>query len=290
MDNFSTFNISDIEARPLRVVILGGGFISGAVQKRLSELKTNFLLLRSNDLDLTKPESGSKLKGILKPSDKVLFIAARAPVKSEQMLIENLLMAKHVCEALREVSLEHLIYISSDAVYSDSEVPISESSVCSPDNLHGLMHLTREVMLKQVQKERFCILRPTLVFGKDDPHNGYGPNRFLRLAKENQDIVLFGEGEELRDHIWVEDVAEVIVRSILGQAYGILNIVSGKVVSFKEIAECVASREDTCSKVICTTRNSPMPHNGYREFDNLLFKRMFPDLERKDVLDWISME
>ena len=26
-------------------------------------------------------------------------------------------------------------------------------------------------------------LRPTLVYGENDPHNGYGPNMFLRLAK-----------------------------------------------------------------------------------------------------------
>jgi len=43
-----------------------------------------------------------------------------------------------------------------------------------------------------------AILRPTLVYGAGDPHNGYGPNRFRRLASANQPIVLFGEGEERR--------------------------------------------------------------------------------------------
>jgi nucleoside-diphosphate-sugar epimerase len=40
-----------------------------------------------------------------------------------------------------------------------------------------------------------------------DPHNGYGPNRFRRLAAAGQEIVLFGGGEERRDHVLVDDVA-----------------------------------------------------------------------------------
>ena len=43
-----------------------------------------------------------------------------------------------------------------------------------------------------------ALIRPTLVHGLDDPHNGYGPNRFRRLAATGREIVLFGEGEERR--------------------------------------------------------------------------------------------
>ena len=39
-------------------------------------------------------------------------------------------------------------------------------------------------------------LRPTLIYGTDDPHNSYGPNN-NRLATKNEDIILYGEGEEL---------------------------------------------------------------------------------------------
>ena len=50
-------------------------------------------------------------------------------------------------------------------------------------------------------------LRPTLIYGTDDPHNSYGPNSFYRLATKNEDIVLYGEGEELRDHVHIDDVS-----------------------------------------------------------------------------------
>ena len=39
-------------------------------------------------------------------------------------------------------------------------------------------------------------MRSTLIYGEGDPHNGYGPNRFHRLAAAGQEIVLFGEVPE----------------------------------------------------------------------------------------------
>ena len=54
-------------------------------------------------------------------------------------------------------------------------------------------------------------MRPTLIYGKKDPHNGYGPNKFLRKISSNQNIDLFGKGEERRDHVYIEDVVEVIL-------------------------------------------------------------------------------
>ena len=71
------------------------------------------------------------------------------------------------------------------------------------------MHLTREVMLRNEFSGPLTFIRPTLTYGIDDPHNGYGPNRFRRLAADGKDLVLFGEGEEQRDHVAVADIAEL---------------------------------------------------------------------------------
>ena len=73
------------------------------------------------------------------------------------------------------------------------------------------MHLIRENVLKNYFNEKLCILRPTLIYGKKDPHNGYGPNKFLRKISSNQNIDLFGKGEERRDHVYIDDVTGVIL-------------------------------------------------------------------------------
>ena len=172
----------------------------------------------------------------------------------------------------------HLIYISSDAVYADSDEPMTEASLAAPGSLHGVMHLTREVMLKnELASIPQAFVRPTVIFGPGDPHNGYGPNRFMRLGKAGQDITLFGEGEERRDHIFIEDVTEIVCRCVLHRAAGIVNVVSGTITSFKEIAELAAARFEPHVTVIGTPRVGAMPHNGYRAFDASLLARLFPD-------------
>ena len=129
------------------------------------------------------------------------------------------------------------MYLSSDAVYSDTKKKIDENSSTIPNSLHGIMHLTREIMFENLLKKRLCIVRPTLVYGQGDPHNGYGPNRFLRLIKKNGKISLFGKGEELRDHVWINDVSIAISKLIMKRKTGKFNLVTGKVISFNNIAK-----------------------------------------------------
>ena len=50
-------------------------------------------------------------------------------------------------------NISQLINISSDAVFADSKKLIHENSCKSPDNLHGLMHLQREIFFKNVLDE-----------------------------------------------------------------------------------------------------------------------------------------
>ena len=101
-----------------------------------------------------------------------------------------------------------LLYISSDAVYADDANPVTERSPLRPRRMHGMMHAARELMLRSELRQPFAVLRPTLIYGARDPHSGYGPNRFRRQAAKGEPITLFGEGEEKRDHVAVEDVAQ----------------------------------------------------------------------------------
>jgi nucleoside-diphosphate-sugar epimerase len=170
-----------------------------------------------------------------------------------------------------------VVYISSDAVYRDSKAPLTEQSCAEPASLHGAMHLTRELMLRSVVSAPLAVLRPSLLYGAADPHNGYGPNRFRRLAAAGQDIVLFGEGEERRDHVLIEDVAELIWRVLAHRSRGILNVATGEVRSFREIAERIAAMAAPAVAVRGSPRTGPVPHGGYRAFDAATCRAAFPD-------------
>ena len=166
-------------------------------------------------IDLTIPQSIDQLSKLISSKDTLVFVAAKAPVKNEEMLIYNLKMIETLCLAVKNKKINHMVYVSSDAVYSDSLEPISEESLKIPYNLHGIMHLTRENLIKNEISIPLAIVRPTLVYGEKDPHNGYGPNLFYRKILLNEDIQIFGNGEERRDHIFVDDVVEIICRVIL---------------------------------------------------------------------------
>ena len=115
-------------------------------------------------------------------------------------------------------------------------------TVCeSLASLHGVMHLAREIMFTSEVKAPLAILRPTLIYGAADPHNGYGPNRFWRLARSREPIRLFGKGEERRDHMSIDDVAELTTCVIYQRSAGALNIATGTGTSFREIARDGAS-------------------------------------------------
>jgi nucleoside-diphosphate-sugar epimerase len=264
--------------KPARVVVCGAsGFVGGAVASRLERDGIPVLRIGRKEADLAAPDAHDRLAALLRPGDAFVAAAARAPVKNADMLVENMVMARAMVRALSKASVAHVVNISSDAVYSDSDKPLTESSCASPGSLHGAMHLAREVIFRSEVKAPLATLRPSLLYGAADPHNGYGPNRFRRLAAKGEDIVLFGEGEERRDHVFIDDVAALVARVLCRRSTGVLNIATGEVHSFAELAGKIISLSKKAVRIKTAPRSGPMPHNGYRAFDIAACREAFPD-------------
>jgi nucleoside-diphosphate-sugar epimerase len=263
---------------PSRVVVIGAkGFVGGALVARLARDRIPTLALGRSELDLLQPGASDKLASLLKPTDSVVAVSAMAPVKNTRMLADNMALMLAMVEALARAPVAHVVNISSDAIYADGPLPLTEASPAAPTSLHGAMHAARELAFRAEVKAPQAHLRPTLIYGASDPHNGYGPNRFRRLAAEGKDIVLFGEGEERRDHVHIDDVAEIIARVLAHKSTGALNIATGEVHSFRAIAEQVVEISGRRVAIQGSPRSGPMPHNGYRPFDIAGCRRAFPD-------------
>jgi UDP-glucose 4-epimerase len=262
---------------PKRAIVLGAGFIGGRAADLMEQAGAATIRLGRRDLDLLAADASSRLTSVLRDGDVLVITSALAPCKTSTMLVQNARMIEAVCAALQRVAVGHVLYVSSDAVYRDSMEPLQEQSCAAPDSLHGAMHAARECMLKDAVAEKLAILRPTLVYGAADPHNSYGPNRFWRVAAEGRPVTLFGDGEERRDHVLVDDVAELIRHMVWQRSVGILNAVTGEVHSFRDVAELVVARFTPSPPVQATTRRGPIPHNGYRAFDPAATFAAFPD-------------
>jgi UDP-glucose 4-epimerase len=265
---------SEAGVKPGRVVVIGaGGFVGGAVVRKLRGAGMPVLGLTRKELDLVAPGATEKFAELLEAGDSVVFVSAIAPARTAAVLVQNLTMAVSVLDALARRDVAHLIYISSDAVYADDANPVTERSACQPSSVHGMMHAARELVLKVQVKTPLAILRPSLLYGAADPHNGYGPNRFLRQAMKGETITLFGDGEEQRDHVHIDDVADLVALVASHRSTGILNIATGVSISFRQVAEMAVALATPRVEIKGTPRLNPITH---RHFDIADCLKAFP--------------
>jgi UDP-glucose 4-epimerase len=257
------------------VVVLGArGFLGSQLVRRLKDA----VPLGSADVNLLEPSSVEKLRGIVRDGDALVFASVLTPDKGKdaRTQMKNLTMGEHVAAVVETVKFAHVVCISSDAVYEDDVNPVRETACASPTTLYGLMHLMRERMIlvaAQKSAAPVMILRPCVMYGAGDPHNSYGPNRFLRTALKDRQIALFGQGEEQRDHLYVLDCARLIELCLQHRTVGTLNAAPGKSVSFMEVAQTVSRLIGGGVSIKGQPRSGPITH---RHFDITETLKAFP--------------
>jgi UDP-glucose 4-epimerase len=277
---------SHLPQRSARAVVVGaGGFVGSAIAQQLRSDGVPVLGLTRRDVDLLQEGAAKKLAGLLRADDAVVFVSAIAPARNAAALMQNLVMAEQVIAVLAAQLVAHLVYISSDAVYADSANPVTERSCRQPSTTHGMMHAARELVLKTETKAPLAILRPSLLYGARDPHNGYGPNRFRRLAAKGESITLFGEGEEQRDHVFIDDVARLTSLVLAHRSRGELNVATGQSVSFREVAELAVKLSGQSVEIRGTLRQNPVTH---RHFDIAECLKAFPQFRYTPLRDGLE--
>jgi len=266
------------ERNPARVVVLGaGGFLGRALVAACAGAGIDTVALGSRDIDLADAGAGAALAARLRADDVLVFLSAVTPDKGRDSatLMRNLAIGRSVCEAARNVALAQLVYASSDAVYAFGPSLISEETPAVPVDLYGAMHRTRELMLLAETKLPLAIVRLTAVYGTGDTHNSYGPNRFVRQAFTDARIPLFGNGEETRDHLYVDDAIRLLLAIVRRGSTGVINLASGTSHTFRAVADLIAAQAGQSATVAPSERKSPVTH---RHFDVTNLLRAFPEI------------
>ncbi|MEM4808963.1 MAG: NAD-dependent epimerase/dehydratase family protein [Desulfurococcaceae archaeon] len=136
-----------------------------------------------------------------------------------------------------------LIYTSSASVYGNPvKLPISEEHPINPLSPYGLSKYLGELVIKHFEKIynlKHIILRLFNVYGPGQSGAYAGVvGAFIERALRNKPLVIYGDGNNTRDFVYVKDVAEVIYRfinkdMITGDVY---NVGTGVSTSIKELA------------------------------------------------------
>ena len=255
-------------ALPRRVVVLGAsGFLGRAVQGELARASVEVVAHSSKTLDLTRPEAAEMLAGQLDPGTTLVFASALTPDRGQTLdtYTANVAMAATVARAL-ERQPAPCVYISSDAVYGFDVNPVTEETAVTPGGYYALGKYTGEKLLEYAAGAKgFALLslRVAAAFGPGDPHGSYGPNGFARSLARDRSIRIFGQGEEERDHVHVDDVARLAVALMRAGANGVFNIATGRSRSFAQVIEAIRKLVPYEVAVTNAPRKSPITHRSY---------------------------
>lgn len=263
-----------------RLVLLGrSGFVARALLDEAARRGLSVLALGRPEIDLSHPSAIPLLLEQLRPTDHVVVLAALTPEHGaeEELLRMNLTIMRTIVEALRQVGAAHLTYLSSDAVYPWIEAPVEETTKPAPAGGYASMHAIREEMALSLLRPELpvAILRPCAIHGPGDTHSGYGPNRFFRTALSEGRIMLFGEGEERRPHLWIGDCVKWMLEAVSSRFQGLLNIVPREAPSFAEVAELIRDIVPGRVEISNALRRQPITH---RAFSPDLRERLWPHL------------
>tara|TARA_B100000427_G_scaffold314786_1_gene308265 strand:+ start:244 stop:1062 length:819 start_codon:yes stop_codon:yes gene_type:complete len=136
-------------------------------------------------------------------------------------------------------------YISTGFVYGADIINAKETDMCDPRGFYSITKRTAEqlvISFCEVNKVNYRIMRIANVYGHDktvsSKKNVLG---FLSgLMREDKDITLYNNGDDLRDYMHVIDVCRALkIVMDKGKLNNIYNIASGNPLPFREILEMV---------------------------------------------------
>lgn len=267
---------NEIPKNPDRVVIIGpNSFVGSCLLSSLHFLGIKTLGLSLKGVLESYNKLISSIDSTLHENDVVVMLSAITPNKAkssfEDTFNENIKMAQIVCDVLSKKKCSQVIYFSSDSVYSYDNHMISEATIPEPQSHYGKMHLLREQMFQQIVQSSLLIFRSTQIYGIADPHNSYGPCRMLRSAIFEKKIFLFNKGYDTRDHIYINDVINLLILLLKYRSSGIINGVTGVSISFLNIALIIKRMLGSDISIMSNYNKNSIT---YRSFDTSVYGKI----------------
>ena len=214
------------------ILITGGtGFIGSHVVDEL--IYSNYNIIIVDNLSNSKRENinknaifykidikdNKKLEAIFLKYKIIIIIHLAAQISSDYSMKfpvedakENIIASINIINIAKKYKVKKIFVSSSAAVYGDSKfIPINENCSTSPISNYGISKLSMEKYI-QTSGIDYIIFRLSNVYGPRQKslhiENGV-VTTFINNILTNKDINIYGDGNQIRDFIYVKDVAKI---------------------------------------------------------------------------------
>ncbi len=260
----------------------GAGFLGSALANRLAKqghevrvldnltagdpqrLNPHVLFTRGDVADI--PKLWSLLQGI----DCVYHLAARVSVPESIQYPHdynqvNVGGTVSVMEAMRDAGVKRVVLASSGAVYGrQSTQPLREDMTPDPDSPYAVSKFAAETYVRTIGTLWGIETVSLRIF------NAYGPGqqlpashapvipRFVRAALGKASLVIFGDGRQTRDFVYLDDVVDALIAASTASNVNrqVINVGSGKETSIIDLVDAVAQVIGARLEPIYNTRQS----------------------------------
>lgn len=239
------------------------------------------------NVDVTDAKKVAEVFDFVKP-DVVNHHAAQIDVRKsvndpKYDATVNIIGIINLLECSRKTGVRKFIFASSGGtIYGEcGSTPPDENSKSSPMSPYGVSKLTSEFYLKYYSATfgiKFTSLRYANVYGpRQDPHGEAGvvaifSNRLLN----DEEVFIYGDGKQMRDYVYVEDVVKANLLSLSLADDEVVNIGTSLTTSVLELYEAMI-------KILPSSSKKPVfkpPRTGE------LFKSYLSIEKAKRILNW----
>jgi UDP-glucose 4-epimerase len=244
----------------------GAGFLGSALANRLSgdghevrvidDLSTGEVERLDDKVLFTRGDVNDrpKLWTLLQDVECVYHLAARVSVPQSVLYPReynavNVGGTVSVMEAMRDAGVKRVVLASSGAVYGEqSTQPLREHMVPNPDSPYAVSKLSAEYYVRTIGMLwglETVALRIFNTYGPGQPLPASHPpvvSRFLKCASSGESIVIYGDGKQTRDYVYISDVIDALSAAAIAKTINqcVINIGSGGALSLNNLVEAVS--------------------------------------------------
>jgi UDP-glucose 4-epimerase len=218
--------------------------------------------LTIHHLDITAP-AVIELMARRRP-ELVFHLAAQADVRVSVArpafdATVNIVGSVNVLEGARQAEAERVVFAASGGtLYGEpdaEDLPVRESHPHQPLSPYGVAKkavIDYLVAYRELHSLEFCALALSNVYGpRQDPHGEAGVVAiFADRVTRGEQVKVFGDGEQTRDFVFVDDVVDAFVRAATRGGGLICNIGTGHETSVNDLVQAMGSHAGTELKAV----------------------------------------